>query len=48
MNVLDENVDWGQRELLEGWRIRTRKIRADLGWEGMDDTDVIPLLVQLT
>lgn len=47
MNVLDENIPDGQRALLRSKRIALRQIGEDLGWKGMKDDEIIPLLHQL-
>jgi hypothetical protein len=44
MNILDENFPDDQRQRLQAWRIRVRKIGRDLGAKGMQDEQVIPLL----
>ena len=46
MNILDENIARAQRELLEGWRIAVKQIGFNLGRCGMQDEEVIPLLVK--
>lgn len=48
MNVLDEGVPQDQHEQLTRWRIHARKIGIDVGYLGMQDEDIIPLLRQLT
>lgn len=47
MNVIDENVPEGQRELLQKRHIKLRLIGQDLGRKGMKDAEVFPLLHQL-
>jgi len=44
MNILDENIPEDQRQLLRGWRIRARQIGHEVGWPGMQDEEIIPLL----
>jgi hypothetical protein len=44
VNILDENVLASQRHLLRGWRIPFRQIGHEVGRQGMDDTEIIPLL----
>jgi predicted nuclease of predicted toxin-antitoxin system len=44
VNLVDENVPAEQREFLRSWRITVRQIGRDLGWSGMDDEQIIPLL----
>lgn len=46
MNILDENIARAQRELLDGWRIAVKQIGFNLGRCGMQDEEVIPLLVK--
>ena len=47
MNVLDENIPEDQRQLLRGWRVRTRQIGHDVGRKGMKDEEIIPFLHRL-
>ena len=47
MNVLDENILKNQRQLLRGWRIRVRQIGHDIGRKGLQDEEIIRLLVRL-
>lgn len=47
MIVLDENIPGDQCLLLEGKGVRFRKIGLDVGWNGMSDVDIIPLLHEL-
>jgi hypothetical protein len=47
MNVLDENIGSDQRELLQRWRVRVRHIGHDLGQPGIQDSDIVPLLLTL-
>ena len=47
MNVLDENIPAGQRQLLESWRQGIRQIGVSVGRRGMQDDEVIPLLIEL-
>ena len=47
MNVLDENIPASQRELLIRRRVRVRQIGFDVGRSGMQDAEIIPLLIQL-
>jgi hypothetical protein len=48
MIILDENFPDSQRLILAGWRIAVRQIGQDIGREGMQDDEIIPLLHQLT
>lgn len=47
MNVLDENIPKDQRQLLERWRIRVRQIGVNVGRRGLQDDEIIPLLLTL-
>ena len=47
VNVLDENILESQRQLLRGWRIPVRQIGHELGRKGMQDEEIIPLLLRL-
>ncbi len=48
MTLLDENIDVFVRRQLEKWRIRFRRIGAEVGRFGMDDREeIIPLLHSL-
>ena len=47
MNILDENVPESQRVLLRSRRVAVRQIGRDLGWKGMKDREIIPLLHEL-
>jgi hypothetical protein len=47
MNALDENIPDSQRQLLRSWRIRVRQIGHEIGRQGMDDDEIIPLLHQI-
>jgi hypothetical protein len=42
--VLDENLNVEQVALLRSWRIKFRRIGRDLGYLGIKDPDLIPLL----
>lgn len=44
MNILDENFPHDQRLMLQQWRISTHHIGFDIGREGMQDEEIIPLL----
>jgi uncharacterized protein DUF5615 len=46
MNILDENVPEGQRQQLRQRRIHVRQIGVDAGRKGMNDDEIIPLLLQ--
>lgn len=47
MNILDENIPEGQRELLRRWRVRVSQIGQGVGRQGIQDDEIIPLLHQL-
>jgi hypothetical protein len=44
MNILDENILSGQREVLRRWRIRVRHVGHDLFTKGVQDEGIIPSL----
>lgn len=46
MNILDENVIDSQRSQLRSWHIAVRQIGYEIGWKGMKDREIIPLLHQ--
>ncbi len=48
MNILDENILFSQRLLLQSWKIHFQQIGAEIGHSGMKDrNDIIPLLHKL-
>ena len=47
MNVLDENILESQRQLLRSWRIPVRQIGHEIGRKGLQDEEIIPLLLTL-
>lgn len=47
MNVLDENILADQRELLQHWGIPFRQIAHEVGWSGITDEEIVPLLLGL-
>lgn len=47
MNVLDENIPDGQRQLLRSWRIPVRQIGHEVGRQGMKDEEIVPFLHEL-
>lgn len=47
MNILDENVIDSQRSQLRSWHIAVRQIGYEIGWKGMKDREIIPLLHQV-
>jgi hypothetical protein len=44
--ILDENIPAPQRQLLEHWRIGVRQIGFNVGRLGMQDDEIIPLLLR--
>ena len=47
MNILDEHIPEGQRQLLRSWRIKAKQIGHDTGRQSMKDEEIIPFLHQL-
>jgi len=47
VNVLDENVPRDQSDLLRHWGIRFRSVSRDLGYQGISDDNIRPLLLRL-
>ena len=47
MIILDENIVFSERRLLEQWRIRVRQIGSEVGRKGMKDPEVISLLLRM-
>ncbi len=47
MNVFDENIPKSQRLLLGSWRKRFYQVGFNIGRRGMQDEEIIPLLLQL-
>jgi len=47
MNILDENILNEQRDLMKMWKMAVHQIGDDLGWKGMQDEEIIPLLHRL-
>ncbi len=47
MNVLDENVPRDQADLLRQWGVRFRSVSRDLGYSGISDDNIVPLLRRL-
>ncbi len=47
MNILDENIIESQCLLLRSWRIPFRQIGFQVGFHGMKDQQIIPLLLRL-
>jgi hypothetical protein len=47
MIILDENFPDSQRQLLQGWRISFKQVAFEIGREGLQDDEIIPLLHQL-
>jgi hypothetical protein len=46
MIILDENIPAPQRQLLEHWKIRVWQIGLNVGRRGMQDDEIIPLLLR--
>lgn len=46
MNILDENIPANQRQLLELWGIPVGQVGLNVGWGGMQDDEIPPLLLQ--
>lgn len=46
MNVLDENIPDSQRQLLRSWGIRIHQVGNEVGYQGIKDEYIIPLLHQ--
>ncbi len=47
MNILDENITRDQVDILQRWGIPVRTISGDLGRQGIDDDQIVPLLLHL-
>ena len=47
MLVLDENIPEDQRLFLRSWRIRAYQVGRDVGRAGIEDEQIIPLLLEL-
>ena len=47
MIILDENFPESQRRLLRSWRISVQQVGVDVGYSGMKDDAIIPLLHHL-
>ncbi len=47
MNILDENILEGQRQLLLKWRIPFQQIGYEIGRKGMQDDEIVPFLLSL-
>ena len=47
MNILDENIPRSQRLLLLSWGVRVKQIGVDIGYKGLQDEEIIPLLHSL-
>ncbi len=47
MIILDENIPESQRQLLRSWRIQSQQIGHEIGRQGMNDEEIIPLLHKL-
>jgi hypothetical protein len=47
LNILDENITRDQADLLRQWGVRFRSISRDLGYQGIGDDNIFPLLLRL-
>jgi hypothetical protein len=47
MNVLDENIAGEQRDQLKSWHVHIHQVGYDIGRAGMQDEEIIPLLLRL-
>ena len=48
MILLDENVNQSQLLLLRSWRVRARLIGQDFSRKGVQDEQIVPLLLELS
>lgn len=46
MNILDENILASQSQLLRHWRITCRQIGNEVGRAGMQDNEIIRMLIK--
>jgi len=46
MIIIDENFPESQRQLLLSWRLNIRQIGIEVGRKGLQDDDIIPLLLK--
>jgi predicted nuclease of predicted toxin-antitoxin system len=46
VNILDENIPASQGQLLQGWGVHVCQIGFDLGRSGLQDEEIIPLLLR--
>lgn len=46
MIIIDENFPESQRQLLLSWRINIRQIGIEVGRKGLQDDEIIPLLIK--
>lgn len=47
VNILDENIPDAQRDILRDHRLAVRHVGRDIGWKGVKDHEIIPLLLRL-
>lgn len=47
MIILDENFPESQRQLLKAWRVPVRQIGVEISRKGIQDDEIIPLLLGL-
>ena len=45
--ILDENFPESQRQLLKAWRIPVRQIGVEISRKGIQDDEIIPLLLRM-
>ena len=46
MIILDENFPESQRQLLKAWRVPVRQIGVEISRKGIQDDEIIPLLLR--
>lgn len=47
MIILDENIIASQREQLKKWRIHFSRVGVHIGYRGIDDVDIMPLIQKM-
>ncbi len=47
MIILDENFPESQRQLFRAWRISVRQVGVEISRKGIQDDEIIPLLLRL-
>jgi hypothetical protein len=48
MNLLDENIRQDQEDILRKWRVKFRRISREFARPGIQDPEIIPLLLRLS